>query len=250
MKEALIYKQILDIYVEHCICLFPIDCFDLLERYGFTLKTYKQIEQDNIELFEVIKKYSDDAFRYCKTIYYNSSQNPNRIRFSLMHELGHYILKHTGQTQENEDEADFFASNILAPRAIMCNLNCNNAEDVHTVFEISYAAANRAWYDCRNRVWNRYDQAIKEHFYPPTPILPETSAPQLIEAEVSEPEEKLKLSPEAHARKQRILSQIKKSRRNTQKKLKEYEEDMKVLNFNDDEAFNRAERQWLFGNDL
>lgn len=226
---------------------FPVDCFSILNKYNFRTITYTQLKAKKPEAYELCLSISNDAFmdRVNRIVAYNEKVNIQRIRFSLMHELGHFILQ-----TDSEDAADYYASNILAPRAIMNNLECKNADDVHSVFDISYAAANRAWYDCRHRVWSKYDQAIKEHFFPPAPIPIESPVPQLIDKESQEPKERPKLSPEAEARKQRVLTQIRKKRKKAEKKLKEYEKDMKFLNFSEDEAFDRAERLWLFGNDL
>lgn len=87
------------------------------------------------------------------TVYYNSANNLGRIRFSLMHELGHYMLGHSGTSQENEDEADCFASYILAPRVAINYYQCSTADQLHDRFGLSYAAANRTLIDYNT--WNK-----------------------------------------------------------------------------------------------
>ena len=79
-----------------------------------------------------------------------------RIRFSLMHELGHILLDHKASSVKNEDEADYFASCILAPRIMIHHLRLNNkyskvtADDIHDYFDISISASNRALMDYHN----------------------------------------------------------------------------------------------------
>lgn len=118
--------------------------------------------------------YSDDAFREgtSKIIAYNSEKPAGRIRFSLMHELGHHMLEHTGNTKSNEKEANLFASYILAPRMAIHYAGCKNANDVSHIFNISHEAAENAFDDYRR--WHRHvviykmskcDKAMYAHFY-------------------------------------------------------------------------------------
>ena len=118
--------------------------------------------------------YSDDAFcdGSSRIIAYNSEKPSGRIRFSLMHELGHHVLGHIGNSPKNEKEANLFASYILAPRMAIHYSRCKNANDVSKVFKISYEAAENAFDDYRR--WHRHvvmykmsplDKAMYLHFY-------------------------------------------------------------------------------------
>lgn len=155
---------------------FPIDCFYLLEHYGFIIYSYEEAREKNERLFSLCKKYSEDAFRYGKNkiIAYNPDMPRNRIRFSLMHELGHEILGHVGSSKKNEMEANLFASYILAPRIAIYYAKCKNAYDVSKAFEISYEAAKIAYKDylqwhqyivLRNNKITPMDKAMYDHFY-------------------------------------------------------------------------------------
>ena len=70
-----------------------------------------------------------------------------------MHELGHVMLQHQKHTQEEEDEADYFASCILAPRIMIHTINSKIfnsaivAEDLRDYFDLSISASNRAIMD-------------------------------------------------------------------------------------------------------
>ena len=110
------------------------------------------------ELYNLCKMCSNDAFLFKdkKLIAYNDEMPYYRIRFSLMHELGHILLKHRVSSKKNEDEADYFASCILAPRIMIHHLKQTNkysqvtADDIHEYFGISISAANRALMDYHN----------------------------------------------------------------------------------------------------
>lgn len=166
---------IYSVYEECGIHDFPIDCMKILKHYGFKVKTYSQLREKNPELYKLCVSYSNDAFSDIKSrfIAYNDKAHKRRVRFSLMHELGHFILKHTERTQQQEDEADMFASHILVPRTAMGEASCFNADKVHDVFEVSFAAANRCMADYKKCI-DDYptvlrDKRISERFFPGVP---------------------------------------------------------------------------------
>ena len=175
MNIDLIDNKILSIYKECKIQTFPIDCELILQHYGFVLYTYKELQNANKTLYNAAKSYSNDAFRFRMSIYYNSCMPKNRIRFTLMHELGHFILGHQSQEIESEQEADYFASCMLVPRIAILRTGCTTADDIHDQFEVSYAAANRILSDFRHKKdsgWGKSDQAISNWLYPPEPKIP------------------------------------------------------------------------------
>ena len=153
---------------------FPIDCEDLLKHYGYRLFSYKELRDRNPELYSLSLGYSEDAFRVGapKIVAYNPDRPHGRIRFSLMHELGHHVLEHTGVSDQNEKEANAFASHILAPRMAIHYSRCKNANDVARLFDMSFEAADNAFIDYRR--WHRnvmiykmstVDKAMYAHFF-------------------------------------------------------------------------------------
>lgn len=173
MDYKLIADKTLEVFIECEIREFPIDCFTILKYYGFRVYSYAEIQATNTRLHEMCKKYSDDAFRYEDIICYNQKSIECRIRFSLMHELVHYLLGHKGHSREIEDEADYFASCILAPRIAVRKLWYPTADDIHNKFGLSYAASNRVLNDLEKwRYRQRYDseEALRNFLYPPSKI--------------------------------------------------------------------------------
>jgi hypothetical protein len=96
-----------------------------------------------------------------------------RIKFTLMHELAHYVLKHVEPfTEAYEIEANYFASHILAPRMAIHYSQCKNYINVAKFFNITNEAAQYAFDDYRR--WHRwtvyhkmkeFDKAVYTHFY-------------------------------------------------------------------------------------
>lgn len=73
---------------------------------------------------------SEDAalvrFEGYEIIFYNENKSKNRIKFSLLHELGHYCLLHDLDNKEiydiSEVETNFFAAQLLMPEQIINEL--------------------------------------------------------------------------------------------------------------------------------
>ena len=153
-----LYTIIYSVYKECKITFFPFDCIKILNYYGYKVYKYSELRMISQELYNLCKMCSNDAFLFKdkKLIAYNDEMPYYRIRFSLMHELGHILLKHRVSSKKNEDEADYFASCILAPRIMIHHLKQTNkysqvtADDIHEYFGISISAANRALMDYHN----------------------------------------------------------------------------------------------------
>lgn len=166
-----IKEKTLFVYEECNIREFPIHCINILLHYGFKIFTYKQLKMKNKELYEMCVSFSGDAFCYKRIIAYDENKPYQRVRFSLMHELGHYILGHKGNSKKNEAEANFFASHILAPRIAIHYSNCKHQSDVSGLFGLSSLASQIAFDDYRR--WHRgsihglsqLDEKMYYHFF-------------------------------------------------------------------------------------
>lgn len=163
-------EAIIECNVKH----FPIDCFQILQHYGYKIYSYSELHKKNKELYGMCIEYSEDAFRSGSSmiIAYNDEKPLTRTRFSLMHELGHHILEHRNDSSENEVEANYFANNILAPRIAMYYTRCRTVKEVSEIFELSSGAAYYAAQDfsewctdiCKNGA-HVYDNSLYQQFY-------------------------------------------------------------------------------------
>ncbi len=64
-----------------------------------------------------------------KIVLYSSKYDfscPQRLRFSLAHEIGHIFLGHTKDDDKSEEEANYFASQVVAHDAIVVSMLTGN----------------------------------------------------------------------------------------------------------------------------
>lgn len=170
MNHEQIQWKILDVYIECEVQSFPVNIFKLIEHYGYEIFEYS--DQSTMKQTACMK-VSEDAFRVKKRVYYNDTVAPFRRRFSLAHELGHIVLGHTEPyTLRMEKEANYFASNILAPRIAIHYAQCKNATHIENRFNLSRSASKIAYEDYLQ--WRYYitqygmrkiDQCMYIHFY-------------------------------------------------------------------------------------
>jgi Zn-dependent peptidase ImmA (M78 family) len=165
---------------------FPFDPFQIIKLNGWNLITYSDLaEMNNLSLEEVIAGFqSKDGYVTFSPIdgysiaYNDQIGTKSRIRFTLMHEIGHIYMKHLIDFDQTllrrstlnhkeynilEEEANVFARNALAPALVVKNLEYINVEDVKEVFNLSNRAADVRLNSIRNDL-KGIEEANKEFF--------------------------------------------------------------------------------------
>ena len=121
-----IKMAIADFLEDYDVKKIPVDVFDLakkmqikivlaseiLHKYPKKINEYVLFKYPHSYLY-----YDPDAQKFI--IYIDDvGTKKKRQRFSLAHELMHIILGHTEQNEENESEANFGATYLLAPTSL------------------------------------------------------------------------------------------------------------------------------------
>lgn len=113
---------------EHNITTYPVRIIELCEKYGF--KVYERYMATEVSGIIIAQKENITGFDTSKLIMVNLSDSARRRRFTIAHELAHYILHKTdenqvfahrdaGQTNSLEIEANTFASALLMPKKLI-----------------------------------------------------------------------------------------------------------------------------------
>ncbi len=153
-----------DIYERCSVDKLPFDCTYIISELGYHCIKYSDMTSDSLEACLAL---SEDAHTIDNKIYYNDKKTKRRVRFSLMHELGHLAL----DTQD-ESEANNFASVILAPSMAVYYSGIKNVREISNLFDISLECAKYAletsekWaYSAKRYGMTDIDKKLYNHFF-------------------------------------------------------------------------------------
>ena len=138
----------------------PVSGFELAAKMGIGLVAYSSLSDRQLN---EAYKISEDGY-YLESngqefIFYNDIDNGyERLNWTLLHEIAHCVLDHTGCGEYEEEEADFFAKYAIAPPVLVKGIGATSPFDIWTNFNISFEAAVYA-YDYY-RTWNRKHLAM------------------------------------------------------------------------------------------
>lgn len=143
-----IKQEVADMFVNYDIKGIPISAFETAVKIGLTVIPYSALSK---EKRREACEYSTDGYSLETNdnewiIYYNDVCNDySRINQTIMHEIGHYILGHVEEGEQEEAEAKFFAKYALASPALIHNMREEkNVENVMYHFDIGFQAAGYA----------------------------------------------------------------------------------------------------------
>ncbi len=165
---AKIEMAVTKLFLELSIGTYPIDPFEIIKRKGYILRTYSELSDQKRRAFKA--KDLDATSFYDPNlksfvIYYDETQTIERIRFTLMHEVGHIALGHKEESDLAKKMADYFAAYSLAPSPIIMKYHCEDylevAEDFFISTESAYYTFQRYnnWYEFGGRIKN-YEKAL------------------------------------------------------------------------------------------
>lgn len=141
-------RRILEVYRYCNVRSFPIDCDDVIHKLGYQIVTYQSLANGSRNKLIELMQVSNDAFiiRRKRTVYVNANADRRRQRFSKCHEIGHIAIP-----TNDEDEADTFASEILAPLPVVARYGFD-CDTICRIFDVSVAMANRIISESKGKV--------------------------------------------------------------------------------------------------
>ncbi|MBP5417508.1 MAG: ImmA/IrrE family metallo-endopeptidase [Clostridiales bacterium] len=152
------------LFVELGIGTYPIDPFEIIKRKGYILRTYSKL---SVQKQRALKAKDLDATSFYDpslkaiVIYFDETQPIERIRFTLMHEVGHIVLGHKEESDLAKKMADYFAAYSLAPFPIILKFHCEDYLEVASIFGISSECAYYTFN--RYRKWYEFGGRTKDH---------------------------------------------------------------------------------------
>lgn len=148
------WKILIDLH----ICKLPVQIKSVCNQLGIRVKSFRSSASAIQQIGREELLQSTDGFTTyiagSPVIFYNDALPVERCRFTVAHELGHIILSHvrpgnvTAINREpspsdstHEQEANVFASRLLAPACVLWALDVHTPEEIAHLAEISHQAA-------------------------------------------------------------------------------------------------------------
>ena len=159
-----IEKKVVSLYKECGISSAPIDPFDIASRRGYIVKPFssfnREAQSDFLKLdLDGANCYDPDRETF--VICYDDSKGRERIRFTLMHEIGHIDMGHREESELARKAADYYAAYALAPSPIIGLKECEDCMDVARVFKVSQTCADICYQRFVN--WKRIPAELKPY---------------------------------------------------------------------------------------
>jgi len=136
--------EVVALFERYDVRCIPINGFELAYKMGMTLIPYSTLTKKK---YTAAKKISADGFyvedRYGNDmIFYNDDGvSYERMNMTILHEIGHCVLDHKGESDEEEAEANFFAKYAAAPPPLIHRIQPETPEDIAYAFNISCEAS-------------------------------------------------------------------------------------------------------------
>ena len=149
-----IKEEVVELYKELHITKFPVNAMDVCKRLGIVLRSYNQFDA---RTFSAVTRASEDGMvvkiddHY--EIFYNPSKDIARVRSTIFHEIGHIRLRHLVHDEENEAEANFFASYFLTPAPLIQFFKLEFIQEVMDTFWVTFSLASNAYDRYRKWLW-------------------------------------------------------------------------------------------------
>ena len=140
-------REVYSIYMEYGIRSFPVDEKRLAREMRIKLMPYSALpdakRKSMLDIVQTGIHVCDQSKGYPEfTIVYNDDTEPGREKLTILHEIGHIVLKHgSDPTEEQEAEAEYFAKQLAGPRCLLRERGHLTATEIHDIYGLSWEAA-------------------------------------------------------------------------------------------------------------
>lgn len=156
-----IVKEIIQIFIDYDIKSFPLDLEKICRLLGVSLIPYSECGPEAKDL--LLKKTKKGFFvrgthESSPTIYYNDFDvTVGEMRYTISHEIKHYVYDECVVDTENDDLADYFARFFLCPIPYLIVKGFLTQNDIVSHCKVSLSAAGNAASNISERMrWHGY----------------------------------------------------------------------------------------------
>lgn len=152
-----IKNTIANLYEKYNIRTLPINPFELCSKMKIKLVKYSEVMEKEREILYAV---SQDGFKIEDeqgyVIFYNDAKGSSKIKFTILHEIGHIVLGHKEGSILAETEAEWFAAYAIAPPPVIGLYDISDYFDIMNIFGVT---SDCAWYAMRRyKNWKKYGQ--------------------------------------------------------------------------------------------
>ena len=151
-RYEFIKEEVVHLFEHYGVNCIPINGFELAYKLGIRLISYLTLSKTKRK---AAMRISNDGF-FLETvdeerIYYNDAkadENFARMNMTILHEIAHDVLGHTGQEEYadiEETEAGFFSKYAAAPPPLIHRLPIISPCTIQDAFGLSESAAYNAY---------------------------------------------------------------------------------------------------------
>lgn len=152
-------EKAIQIRIDYGFLSETIDVFALAKKMGMVLIPYSSLKRGQ---FELLRKHSSilaDGFSVMRNVdgrlvcytFYNDAKSLDRQRFTIAHEIKHFVCRESDPNEEQEDLANHFARYLMAPTFLVMKYSDSTVSEVASHFNISKPAAINALSAAKNR---------------------------------------------------------------------------------------------------
>ena len=143
--------------LRHRVRSLPVDVHRICEREGIRVISYREAREAGLLALFGDATVGNDGFslvlRGQRLIFYDDALPIGRQRFTLGHELGHFVLGDVGSSPtarnrepsegdgEAERLANMFAARLLSPACVLWGLGVRSSEEISLLCGLSRAAS-------------------------------------------------------------------------------------------------------------
>lgn len=152
-----IKEAVIDMLEECEVTQYPIDPFELARKLRYILRPYSSLSDSKLQwalgkskdgFSQVEEDSKTGMLRF--VIYYNDRRkSKGRIRWTILHEIGHCYLGHHSRKHIDkkaiEEEANHFAKYAIAPPPLVKAMGVRSANELKVVFITSQEAAEHSF---------------------------------------------------------------------------------------------------------
>ena len=156
-----IVKEIIPIYSDYDIKSFPLDLERICRLLGVALIPYSECGPEAKDL--LLKKTKKGFFvrgthESAPAIYYNDYMvSVGEMRYTIAHEIKHYVYDECADDTDSDDLADYFARFFLCPIPYLIVKGIHSQDDIKSHCNVSLTAASNAASNIRERMrWRGY----------------------------------------------------------------------------------------------